>query len=82
VWLGNAGTAGKGLEVKVANLRATNIKCHELQRALIEEEKQLKDMRTKQVESQLKTQLENCISWQKAANKAKYMFYFVLFWHF
>jgi hypothetical protein len=59
------------LEEKLGELRARSIKCHEMQRELIDDAERLRGLRARQVEVQLGSQLEECIGQERAAHKAR-----------
>jgi hypothetical protein len=70
--LSSSSSSTKGvLEVKIGELRAGSIKCHEMQRELIDDAEKFREFRARQADGQLGTQLEKCIGQEKAANKIR-----------
>ena len=70
--LSSSSSSTKGvLDVKIGELRAGSIKCHEMQRELIDDAEKLRDFRARQVDALLGSQLEKCIGQEKAANKIR-----------
>lgn len=70
--LSSSASTTKGvLEEKIGELRAGSIKCHEMQRELIDDAEHVKGFRAHKIESQLGSQLEKCIGQERAANKIR-----------